>query len=212
MSVRRLALFVSIAALAVACAPATTTTQLPTGPCLTAPAPTVAVIEFSNTTGRRGGVTVLGAESAATARMITLLLQTGCYEVVERSELGRIMARQGLESTQAEAIAQAAGAAYVVTGAVTRATFAEPRVQAFRTRIGATQAQVEVDVRVTDVATGRVVVSMTGVGSATNPRLAISAVPRAGTIGFDDRSVGPILADASSAALVDVVAAIRRAF
>ncbi len=194
----------------VACAP-TATGGLPSGPCATAPSPTVAIVEFGNTTGRFG-ITVIGAESAATARMITLLLGTGCYDVVERSELQNIMQRQGLEATQAEAIGRAAGAAYVVTGAVTRATFRQPRVSAFRLRLGANTAEVEVDVRVTDVATGRVVVSRTGVGSATVPQVAIHAIPAAGTISFEDRNLGPALADAATNALIDVVAEIRRTF
>lgn len=196
--------------LGVACAP-TATRGLPTGPCATVPAPKVAIVEFSNTTGRYG-ITVIGAESAATARTITLLLGTGCYDVVERSELQNIMLRQGLEATQAEAIGRAAGAAYVVTGVVTRATFRQPQVSAFRVRVGANEAQVEVDVRVTDVATGRVVVSKTGVGSAVVPQFAVHAIPMAGTISFDDRNLGPVLADAATEALIDVVAEIRRTF
>ena len=193
-----------------ACAP-TTSSGLPSGPCATFPPPTVAVVEFGNTTGRYG-ITVIGAESAATARMITLLLGTGCYDVLEADQVRNVMARQGLQPTQAEAIGRATGALYVVTGAVTRATFRQPRMAAFGVRLGANEAEVEVDVRVTEVASGRVVVSMTGYGSAMVPQVSVHAIPAAGTISFEDRNLGPALADAATDALIDVVAEIRRTF
>ena len=55
-----------------ACGPTTTDLSALTAPCATTPTPTVAVIEFENTTGS-GGTTVVGVETAATARLTSTL-------------------------------------------------------------------------------------------------------------------------------------------
>ena len=198
-----------------ACAPTTGDTSTATSaalaaPCATEPPPVVAVIEFENTTGRYG-TTVTGVEEAATARLITLLKESGCYEIVEQSELQNVMMQQGLESMEPEALAKAAGAGYVITGTVTRATIAEPGVAVFGVSLGETRADVEVDVRATDIFTGTIVVSETGSGTASSPNVAVDRIP-AGRISYDDPTVGPILADASAAAVREVVGFIRATF
>lgn len=214
---RTIALAVLAAALALsACAPTTTggggeDTAALTAPCVQTPPPTVAIVDFQNTTGTYG-LTVVGVEEAASARLITLMKETGCYVVVERSELLTIMQQQGLESMDPVDLAKAAGAGYVVTGTVTRATIAEPGASLFGITLGETRADVEVDVRATDIITGEVIVSMAGTGTASSPNIAVSSIPRVGTIRYDDPTVGPLLADAAQAAVTKVVAAIRAAF
>lgn len=214
---RTIALAVLAAALALsACAPTTTggggeDTAALTAPCVQTPPPTVAIVDFQNTTGTYG-LTVVGVEEAASARLITLMKETGCYVVVERSELLTIMQQQGLESMDPVDLAKAAGAGYVVTGTVTRATIAEPGASLFGITLGETRADVEVDVRATDIITGEVIVSMAGTGTANSPNIAVSSIPRVGTIRYDDPTVGPLLADAAQAAVTKVVAAIRAAF
>ena len=199
-----------------ACAPAAGGTQVAAPAdvsaleCQTDPIPTVAVVEFDNTTGQYG-TTVTGVETAATARLITRLKASGCYTVVEQSELQDIIMQQGLESMDPVALAEAAGAGYVVTGTVTRATIAEPGISAFGVSVGETRAQVEVDVRATDIITGEVVVSMTGAGEAASPNVAVSRIPT-GRIAYDDPTVGPLLAEASQDAIEAVVASIRTTF
>lgn len=180
-------------------------------PCRSEPVPTVAIADFQNTTGSHG-TTVVGVEEAASARLITLLKESGCYVVVERSELLTIMQQQGMESMDPVALAKAAGAGYVITGTVTRATIAEPGASMFGVTLGETRADVEVDVRATDIITGEVVVSMTGSGSAASPNIAVSRIPRAGTISYRDPTVGPLLAEAANGAVTQVVAAIRSEF
>ena len=193
-----------------ACGPTTTDLSGLTAPCATTPMPTVAVIEFENTTGS-GGTTVVGVEAAATARLITLLKESGCYIIVERSELQGIIERQGMESLDPIELARAAGAGYVITGTVTRATIAEPGGSIFGVTVGATTAEVEVDVRATDIITGIVEVSMTGSGKASNPNVRVNRV--LGTsIAYDDPTVGPLLAEAANGAVNEVVAAIRAEF
>lgn len=196
-----------------ACAPTTDTAAATVqAACTTAPAPTVAVVDFQNTSGQGGGVSVVGVEDAATARLITLLKESGCYVVVERSELLTIMQKQGLESLDPVALAKAAGAGYVITGTVTRATVARPGASLFGVTLGQTTAQVEVDVRATDIFTGEVVVSMKGAGEASSPNIAIRNVPMAGSIRYDDPAVGPLFAEAANTAVNQVVAALRSNF
>ena len=202
---------VGTALLLAACAPATTAGIDTALPCATDPIPVVAVVDFENTTGRSGGITVTGVEDAATARLITLLKASGCYDVVERSELVNVMAQQGLESMAPEALARAAGAGYVITGTVTRATIARPQVSVLGVSVGSTRAEIDIDVRATDIITGRVIVSMTGRGEASQANLSISRI-LPGTVSFDDREVGPLLANASDDALAQVVNSIRARF
>ncbi len=194
-----------------ACAPTTEVTAGPTA-CVSDPIPTVAVVDFKNTSGQGGGVSVVGVEDAATARLITLLKESGCYVVVERSELQTIIEKQGMESLDPVALAKAAGAGYVITGTVTRATVARPGGSLFGVTLGETKAQIEVDVRATDIVTGVVVVSKKGSGEATSPNVSVSNVPLAGNVRYDDPTVGPLFAEAANSAINQVVAALRAKF
>lgn len=210
---KRTAPFIVALALAMAaCAPTTGSAPVaaPDAPCVSDERPVVAVIEFQNTTGQFG-TTVTGVEEAATARIITLMKESGCYVIVEQSELQNVMMQQGLESMAPAALAEAAGAGYVVTGTVTRATIAEPGVSLFGLSLGETRADVEVDVRATDIITGTVVVSETGRGTASSPNIAFDRIP-AGDISYDDPTLGPVLADASAIAVEQVVGFIRAEF
>jgi len=93
-----------------------------------------------------------------------------------------------------------------------RATIAEPGASLFGVSLGETRADVEVDVRATDIITGEVVVSMSGSGSAASPNIEVTRIPRAGRISYDDPTVGPLLAEAANGAITEVVAAIRGVF
>ncbi len=200
-----------LAACAPAAAPTTSTDVINPGVCVSDDIPTVAVIEFENTTGRSGGLNVTGLETAATARLITLLQNSGCYTIVERSELQSILAAQGLESMAPEALARAAGAGFVITGAVTRATIDRPGVSLLGVSVGNVAAEVAVDVRATDLVTGEVVVSQTGVGQADRANVSVDSLP-IGTISYTNPTYEPLLADAADAALAQVVASIRERF
>lgn len=137
--------------------------------------------------------------------------RSGRYQIVERSELVNILAQQGLESMAPEDLAKAAGAGFVITGAVTRATIARPGVSLLGVSVGNITAEVAVDVRATDLVTGAVVVAQTGVGEAQRANLAITSLP-VGTISFTDPTYQPLLADAADGALAQVVASIRQRF
>ena len=215
MRVPTLPLALLLAGLLAACAPSSqvvdSASQVNPGVCVNSPDPVVAVIEFENTTGRSGGLNVTGLETAATARLITLLENSGCYQIVERSELVNILAQQGLESMAPEDLAKAAGAGFVITGAVTRATIARPGVSLLGVSVGNVVAEVAVDVRATDLVTGRVVVSQTGVGEAQRANFAVTSLP-VGTVSYNDPTYEPLLADAADGALAQVVASIRERF
>lgn len=213
---RRTRLAVLVATLAAlvalgACAPTTESAEQPAA-CVSNPIPTVAVVDFENTSNQGGGVSVVGVEEAATARLITLLKESGCYVVVERSELQTLIEKQGIESLDPIGLAKAAGAGYVVTGTVTRATVARPGGSLFGVTLGQTKAQIEVDVRATDIITGVVVVSMKGAGEASSPNININNVPLAGNVRYDDPTVGPLFAQAANSAVSQVVAALRAKF
>ena len=179
-----------------ACAPAagSTTTSAQPGACVTSPAPTVAVANFQNSSAP-GGITVIGVESAATARLITMLKSSNCYQVIETDS----------------ATVVPAGTDYVITGTVTRATIGTPSARMFGISVGATTAQVEIDVRAVQVATGAVAVSVRGAGDASNPNIATNRIP-GGTVSFNDSAVGPLLAEAADEAVSQVLQALRARF
>lgn len=194
------------------CAPSASGTpaSVSASACRSAPPPKVMIAEFANTSSYYG-VTVAGVESAATARLITLLKASGCYEVLEKSALLELVEEQGLESLAPEELAKAAGAAYLVTGTVTEVSIDRPQLGLFGVSVGSALATVKVDVRATDVITGEVVVSMTGQGSSQNASVRLTSLP-VGPISFDNPEVGPLLAAASDEAVANVVAAIRQRF
>lgn len=214
---KRVSLF-AVAALAIvlaACAPGATSStgsSAVTQPdqCVSGDIPRVAVIDFQNTTAQ-AGQTVLGLENAATARVITHLKASGCYVVLERSELQGILERQGMESLDPVEIARFAGAGYVITGTVTRATIARPSGSLFGVTLGSTTAEVEVDLRATDINTGEVIVSFTGYGSASSPNIAMNN-RNLGRIEYNDSEYGPIIAEASNQAVDNAVRTVRLRF
>ncbi|HRP47381.1 MAG TPA: CsgG/HfaB family protein, partial [Trueperaceae bacterium] len=91
-------------------------------------------------------------------------------------------------------------------------TVARPGGSLFGVTLGQTKAQIEVDVRATDIITGVVVVSMKGSGEASSPNINIDNVPLAGTVAYNDPAVGPLFAEAANSAVSQVVAALRAKF
>lgn len=172
--------------------------------------PVLAVVDFENVTGGFG-ITITGVETAANARMITLLKRTGCYEVVEKSTLQKLIEDEEVESTDPIELAKAAGAGYVITGTVTRATIDEPNFSMLGVSVGVVNAQIEVDVRATDILTGEIVVSMTGVGNATDTNVEFNPLPF-GSVAYENSEYSPLLADASANAISQVTQAIVQRF
>jgi len=157
--------------------------------CKQAERPVIAIVDFENVTGGFG-ITITGVETAATARMITLLKRTNCYEVVEKSVLQDLITDEAVESDDPVELAKAAGAGYVITGTVTRATIDEPNLSLLGLNVGMVTAQIEVDVRATDIITGEIVVSMTGVGNANDTNIEFNPLPF-GSVAYDNSEYTP---------------------
>lgn len=172
--------------------------------------PVLAVVDFENVTGGFG-VTITGVETAANARMITLLKRTGCYELVEKSTLQKLAEEEDVESDDPIELAKAAGAGYVITGTVTRATIDEPNFSMLGVNVGVVNAQIEVDVRATDIITGEIVVSMTGIGNASDTNVEFNPLPF-GSVAYENSEYSPLLADASANAVSQVTQAIVQRF
>ena len=164
--------------------------------------PTVMVMEFENTGGGYGGTHVLGVDEAARARLINLMVNSGCYRVIEESQLQALIACQGLESTDPAELARAAGAGYVVTGILTRSTLSRPSGGIAGFGGGVVTADVAVDMRATDVITGEIIASIDASSSVRNPNFRVTGVPLAGQISYQDPTYGPLMADAAEAAMV----------
>lgn len=202
---RQLSLIAVLVPLLVACAP---TTSAPASAaaakvtCYDDSRPVVAIIEFENTGAGYGGAHVLGVETAATARLTNLMVNSGCYSVVERSQLQTLIAAQGLESTDPVALAKAAGAGYVITGVVTRSTISRPSGGIAGFGGGMVQADVSVDMRATDVITGQIVASIDASASVRNAKIDFTGVPLVGSMSMDNPTYGPLIADATEAAMV----------
>ena len=211
----RISLVLLLLAVLAACAPtasspATVTAQDIT--CHAAEAPTVAIVGFQNTTGGTGGLNVIGVEEAAVARLTTLMVNSGCYRVIEKSHLQRLIEEQGFESLDPVELARAAGAAYVITGVVTRATLDQPSGGIAGFGGGLSKAQVSVDVRATDAVTGAIAASVDARGEATSPQVNLSGVPLVGQVSMQNPSIGPIFADAAEVAMVQVVREFAKRF
>ena len=163
---------------------------------------TVMIAEFENMGGGYGGTHVLGVEEAARARLVNLMVNSGCYRVIEESQLQALIAGQGLESTDPAELARAAGAGYVVTGILTRSTLSRPSAGIAGIGGGLVTADVAVDMRATDVITGEIVASIDASSSVRNPNFRVTGVPLAGQVSYQDPTYGPLMADAAEAAML----------
>ena len=163
---------------------------------------TVMIAHFENLGGGYGGTHVLGVDEAARARLINLMVNSGCYRVIEESQLQSLIASQGLESTDPSELARAAGAGYLITGVLTRSTLSRPSGVIAGFGGGLVTADVAVDMRATDVITGEIVASIDASASVRNPNFRVSGVPLAGQLSYQDPTYGPLVADAAEAAMV----------
>lgn len=163
---------------------------------------TVMIAEFEKVGGGYGGTNVLGVEEAARARLVNLMVNSGCYRVIEESQLQALIAGQGLESTDPAELARAAGAGYLITGVLTRSTLSRPSGGIAGFGGGFVTADVAVDMRATDVITGEIVASIDASASVRNPNFSVTGVPLAGQISYEDPTYGPLMADAAEAAMV----------
>lgn len=173
----------------------------------------IAVFEFSNDTPFES--TIIGAGVANT--LVTALVKSKHYIVVERSMLQKIMAEQNLgmtgaiDAATASQVGKVLGLDYIITGSIS-----EFGVKSERTAIGYGKevvasvgfskgtARIVLDVRVIDPITAAIVSSETGVGThfSTNIGLAYEQITfLTGTVGFDQTLIGK----ATRKAVLDIV-------
>ena len=127
---------------------------------------TVTVYNFKNKTGWPHGLSI---SNGMTDQLITALVKSGHFQVVERAELGNVMAERALQAsgqaTGNAGITQLAGASLIFEGAVTELDETGGGglgVHRHGVHLGGrmTTAQVGIDIRITDVATGVVINSI----------------------------------------------------
>lgn len=134
--------------------------------------PRVAVLNFENNSTWRYWGDNLG--SAAADELVTQLLKTGTFTVIERSQLEAVMAEQKLGATGAVTASTAArigkllGVQFILTGSITQ--FSVQRtggsIRAFG-GIGASvsNAEAKLDVRLVSTETGEILVAAEGQGN-----------------------------------------------
>ncbi|HDH97346.1 MAG TPA: hypothetical protein ENF73_06445, partial [Proteobacteria bacterium] len=141
--------------------------KIPEAPIVThGPKKRVAVLEFANKS--RYGRNKLGP--AATDVLITELVKSGLFIVVERDRLNKLLEEQKLERTAGFDPATAAragrllGVNAVVIGAITEFGVKQEGVEAFGYKKKVQTAECTVDIRVVETETGRVLYADSGHG------------------------------------------------
>jgi curli biogenesis system outer membrane secretion channel CsgG len=133
--------------------------------------PRVAVMNFENNSTWRYWGDNLGA--AAADELVTQLLNTGSYRMIERSQLAAVLAEQDLgasgavDSSTAARIGQLLGAQLILTGSITQ--FSIETVSAGFRGIGGSRSKAEtvLDVRLVDTTTGEILMAENGEGEKT---------------------------------------------
>lgn len=129
--------------------------------------PRVAVIPFDNRTD-------WWAESmgeVAADMLVTRLVSSGQFQVIERERLDAILAEQGFQlSGQVDPddvveIGRLAGVMYMITGSVTSFSIDEVGTRVLGRNVGYTEAESEMNVRAISTETGEVVMATEGSGS-----------------------------------------------
>ncbi|MDA1095624.1 MAG: hypothetical protein O3A25_20555 [Acidobacteria bacterium] len=140
-------------------------------PAIAAAQPRVAVMTFENNSTWAYWGDNLGA--AAADELVTQLLKTGSYALVERSQLAAVLAEQDLgasgavDASTAARIGQLLGVQLILTGSITQ--FSIETVSGGFRGIGGSRSKAEtmLDVRLVDTTTGQILLAEEGAGSKT---------------------------------------------
>ena len=175
--------------------------------------PKIAVLEFTNDTPFES--VVIGSGVANT--LVTALVKSKHYRVVERGMLGKVLEEQNLgmsgalDSEKISEVGKVLGVDYIIVGSIS-----EFGVKTSKTAIGYSKdidakvglskgtARVTLDVRVIDPVTAEIVSAETGVGShySTNIGIAMEELSLlTGVVGFDETLIGK----ATRKAVFDIV-------
>ena len=133
--------------------------------------PRVAVMNFENNSTWSYWGNRLG--EAAADELVTQLLKTGAYRMIERTQLAAVMAEQDLgasgavDATTAADIGRLLGAQLILTGSITQ--FSIETVSGGFRGIGGSRSKAEtiLDVRLVDTTTGEILLAENGQGEKT---------------------------------------------
>jgi curli biogenesis system outer membrane secretion channel CsgG len=129
--------------------------------------PRVAVIPFDNRTD--WWAQAMG--EVAADMIVTRLVNSGQFTVIERERLDAILEEQGFQlsgqvnPTDIVQIGRLAGVMYMITGSVTRFSIDEIGTRVLGRNVGYTEAQSEMNVRVISTETGEIITAVEGAGS-----------------------------------------------
>jgi len=129
--------------------------------------PRVAVIPFDNRTSWWAN----DMGDVAADMIVTRLVNSGHFSVIEREQLEAILAEQGFQlsgqvnPSQVVEIGRMAGLMYLITGAVTRFSIDERGTRVLGRNVGYTEAESEMNVRAFSAETGEIVVATEASGS-----------------------------------------------
>ena len=123
--------------------------------------PRIAVIAFDNRTG--WWASELG--NVAADMIVTRLVNSGRFSVIERERLNAILAEQGFQLTgqvnpnDVLEIGRMAGVDYLITGSVTRFSIDKKGARVLGRSVGYTEAESELNVRAFSTTTGEIIVA-----------------------------------------------------
>lgn len=129
--------------------------------------PRVAVISFDNRTD--WWATDMG--DVAADMIVTRLVNSGVFTVIERERLAAILQEQGFQLSgqvnpaDVVEIGRLAGVMYLITGSVTRFSIDEKGTSVFGRNVGYTEAESEMNVRAFSTETGEIITATEGSGS-----------------------------------------------
>ena len=136
------------------------------GPVLAQDKPRVAVFPFDNRTswwaGEMGNV--------AADMIVTRLVNSGVFTVIERERLQAILEEQGFQlsgqvnPSDVVEIGRLAGVMYLITGSVTRFSIDERGTRVLGRNVGYTEAESEMNVRAFSTETGEIIMATEGSG------------------------------------------------
>lgn len=128
--------------------------------------PRVAVIPFDNRTSWWAD----DMGDVAADMIVTRLVNSGAFSVIERERLEAILQEQGFQlsgqvnPSDVVEIGRLAGVMYLITGSVTRFSIDEKSTRAFGRSIGYTEAESEMNVRAFSTKTGEIITATEGSG------------------------------------------------
>lgn len=166
--------------------------------------PRVAVLPFDNRTDWWAD----DMGDVAADLLVTRLVNSGAFSVIERERLEAILQEQGLQlsgqidPSQVVEIGRMAGVMYLITGSVTRFSIDEKGTSLLGRSVGYTEAESEMNVRAFSTETGEIITATEG--SGTKRLVNISGVISMSAMneGVADEALGPA-ADEIVDALVD---------